>query len=129
MTRMPIRLGLTALVYYMASSYLPAVAEDAPPAPVAAPQVYKIIAENDQFRVIEATWQPGQEDNFHSHPGDRVALYQMDCKLRATMPDGTSREASPKGGTARISKVKPVSSHKVKNIGDKACVIRIVELK
>ncbi len=56
-------------------------AECAPTAPEASPDIYTILAENDQFRVIEAIWQPVQEDNFHSHPADRVSLYQTNCKL------------------------------------------------
>jgi len=110
-------------------SAAPTLAGDAPAAPVASPEVYKIIAENKQFRVIEATWQPGQEDKFHSQPADRVSLFQTDCKLRVTKPDGTHRDAKPKAGRAAIRTGSPVSSHKAKNIGDKVCVIRFVELK
>ncbi len=100
-----------------------------PPAHVASPDVYKVLAENDQFRVIEATWQPGQEDNYHSHPADRVSLYQTDCTLRLTNIDGSTRIGKPKAGTAKARTGKPVKSHKAKNIGDQVCVIRIVELK
>lgn len=103
--------------------------ENAPPAHVASPGVYKILAENDQFRVIEATWQPGQEDNFHSHPADRVSLYQTDCKLRLTNSDGSSRIGEPKAGTAKARTGKPVKSHQAKNLGGQVCIIRIVELK
>ena len=104
-------------------------AEEAPPASEASPDVYKVLAENDQWRVIEATWQPGQEDNFHSHPGDRVSLYMTDCKLRLTKPDGTFRDASPKAGNAKARTGEPEKAHKAKNIGEKVCVIQIVELK
>lgn len=103
--------------------------DTAPPAHVASPDVYKVLAENDQFRVIEAIWQPGQEDNFHSHPADRVSLYQTNCKLRLTNIDGSTRVGKPKAGTAKARTGKPVKSHKAKNIGDLICVIRIVELK
>ena len=107
----------------------PSMAQEAPPATEVSPEVYKILAENDQWRVIEATWQPGQEDQFHSHPGDRVSLYVTDCHLRLTKPDGTSRDAKPKAGGAKARTGKPVKAHKAKNIGDATCVIRIVELK
>lgn len=103
--------------------------ENAPTAPEASPEVYKVLAENDQFRVIEAIWQPGQEDNFHSHPADRVSLYQTNCKLQLTNSDGSSRIGKPKAGTAKARTGKPVKSHKAKNLGDQVCVIRIVELK
>jgi len=103
--------------------------DTAPPAHEASPDVYRILAENDQFRVLEATWQPGQEDDYHSHPADRVSLYQTDCILRLTNIDGSSRIGKPKAGTAKARTGKPVKSHKAKNIGDQVCVIRIVELK
>ena len=121
--------GVAALTCSALMSTQPSLAEDAPTAPEASPEVYKILAENDQWRVIEATWIPGQEDNLHSHPGDRVSLFQMDCKLRLTKPDGTYRDAKPKAGKAVVRTGKPVKSHKAKNMGDNVCVVRIVELK
>ena len=73
-------------------------AKNEPPGPEVSPEVYKIRAENDQWRAMEATWQPGQEDNFHYHPGDRVSIFQTDCKLRLTKPDGTYKDVNPKAG-------------------------------
>lgn len=35
---------------------------------VASPDVYKVIAESNNTRVILATWKPGQRDAWHSHP-------------------------------------------------------------
>ena len=107
----------------------PSFAENAPPAPEVSPDVYKIRAENDQWRVMEATWQPGQEDIFHYHPGDRVSIFQTDCNLRLTKPDGTYKDVNPKAGKAKARTGLPVASHKAKNIGDKVCTIIIVELK
>lgn len=104
-------------------------AEVSPSGPTASPGVYKLLTENDQWHVIEGTWQPGQEDNFHSHSGDRVSLYITDCELRLTKPDGTYRDASPKAGSAKARTGKSVTAHKVRNTGDKVCVIKIVELK
>jgi hypothetical protein len=121
--------GFAALTCSVLVSTQPSLAENAPIAPQVSPDVYKIIAENDQFRVLEATWQPGQEDNFHSHPADRVSLIQTNCKLRLTKPDGTYRDAKPIAGKVRVRTGKPVASHKAKNMGDNVCVIRIVELK
>lgn len=107
----------------------PAMAEEVPSAPEASPEVYKIIAENDQFRVIEATWKPGQQDKFHSHPADRVSLFETNCMLRLTNPDNTYRDAKPKAGKAVARTGKPVASHYAKNMGDSICILRIVELK
>ncbi len=106
----------------------PVMAESAPSASEASPDVYKVLAENDQMRVIEATWEAGQKDNVHSHPGDRASIYLTDCKLRLSKPDGTYKDAAPKAGTAKVRKDKPVASHSVENTGSEACKILIVEL-
>ena len=122
-------MSAAALIYATVLDVRPALAGDAPVASKASPDVYKVIAENNQFRVLEATWKPGQKDNFHSHPPDRVSLIHTNCKLRFTKPDGTYRDGSPKAGKAIARTGKPVGSHSAQNIGDKICVIRIVELK
>lgn len=102
---------------------------DAPIANVASPKVYKLIAENAQWRVLEGTWQPGQEDHFHSHPGDRVSIFPMNCDLRLINPDGSYKDVHPKAGRAKVRTGKPVKAHKAKNIGKKVCRLMIVELK
>ena len=105
------------------------LAGNAPIASEASPQVYKVIAENDEWRVLEGTWQPGQEDKFHSHTADRVSIFPMDCDLRLTKPDGTFKDVHPKAGKAKVRTGKPMPSHKAKNIGNKPCTLMIVELK
>lgn len=122
-------IGTAILTCSLISGTIPAIAGGAPTAPEASPNVYKILSENDQWRVIEATWAPGQEDNFHSHSADRVSLFKTDCKLRLTKADGTFKDVSPKAGKAKARTGMPVKSHKAKNIGKKKCVINIVELK
>lgn len=107
----------------------PVLAEDAPPSNVASPDVYKILAETEQWRVVRATWQPGQEDTFHMHEADRVSVFETDCELEFTMPDGKTRIGKPKGGKVNARTGKPVAAHKAKNVGDKVCSIVIVELK
>ncbi len=121
--------GLVALASTAFLTTLPALAEDTPSGPEASPEVYKVLAENDQMVVIEATWKPGQKDEMHSHLGDRASIYLTDCTLRLTNPDGTYRDASPKGGTARVRSGKPVAAHTAHNTGDQECKIIIVELK
>ena len=129
MNQQKYQFGAAILMFSMTFGTLSIAAEVAPPGSEASPDVYKVLAENDQWRVLEATWQPGQEDNMHSHPGDRVSLYITDCSLRLTKPDGTFRDATPKAGTAKARTGKPVAAHRVKNTGDEVCVIKIVELK
>jgi len=117
------------IVASMVSLATNALAGDAPVASQASPGVYKTVAENAQWRVLEGTWQPGQEDNYHSHTADRVSLFSMDCDLRLTKPDGTFKDVHPKAGKAKVRTGEPVSSHKAKNIGNKPCSLLIVELK
>lgn len=106
-----------------------ALAEDAPQGPKISPEVYKVIAENDQMVVVEATWKPGQKDKQHSHYGDRASIFLTDCKLRFFSPDGKQRDSNPKAGKARVRSGEPVSSHSAQNIGDKVCKILLVEIK
>lgn len=93
---------------------------------VASPDVYKVIAENDQYRVIAVTWQPGQRDVWHSHPA--AAVYNLtDCKMRNHSPDGKSREGESKAGAARVNP--PVLSHSLENIGPTECKLIMFEPK
>ena len=125
----PLSISKQALALCLAVNISAVFAESAPTGPEASPGVYKVLAESDQWLVIEGTWQPGQEDSHHSHAADRVSLYMTDCQLRLTNPDGTFRDANPKAGTAKVRTGKPVASHSVKNTGDDVCIIKIVELK
>jgi ketosteroid isomerase-like protein len=98
----------------------------APPSYVAAPAVYKLIGENDQFRVIKGKWAPGQRDAWHSHlPLTAYAL--TDCSTRMYTPDGKTTEIQMKAGSAGLLPVIP--SHSAENIGTTACEILIVERK
>src|SRR4051794_40606952 len=56
-------LGCTGLIgAVLTLTPLAASAQNAPLSYVANPGVYKVLAENDQFRVVLATWKPGQRD-------------------------------------------------------------------
>ena len=110
------------LVYGTAS----AGPDDMPLSFQASPDVYQVMVDNDEMRVVLATWQPGQKDKDHSHP--MIAVYTIkDCQLRVTTPDGKSRDVSNKAGLARINQ--PVKSHSVENIGKTECQQVLVELK
>jgi hypothetical protein len=99
-------------------------AEDAPRANVASPDIYKVIAENGKTRVLLATWQPGQRDNWHSHPA--TAVYRLtDCNSRVYTPDGKVTENSSKAGSAVLQA--PIPSHSFENRGTAECRSVIVE--
>lgn len=94
---------------------------------VASPDVYKVIAENEQYRVIEATWKPRQRDTWHSH-GSVVAAYSLTgCTSRLHTPDGKSIDNNTKAGQARIRPVAP--SHSFENVGKTECKSILFEPK
>lgn len=107
--------------------YHSAYADEPAPSQIASPEVYKVIAEDDKFLVIEATWKPGQKDRWHSHPTTNIQYHVTDCTMRLYTPDGKSRDAIPKAGTSRIAS--RVESHYAENVGNTECKIVFVEPK
>jgi hypothetical protein len=65
-----------------------AFAQNAPPTFQADPNVYKVIFEDQNFRVIAATWVAGATDKPHSHPVPSIAYELTDCTLEITSADG-----------------------------------------
>lgn len=104
-----------------------AAADDTPLSHVASPGNYKVLAEDKLFRVVLATWQPGQRDVFHSHPAN--AVYRLnDCKNRVYGPDGKpGPEREIKAGSAVLQE--PITSHSIENTGTTVCQSIIVERK
>lgn len=90
----------------------------------ASPEVYKVIAENPSYRVIEVTWKPGQRDQLHSHPASAV-YYLTDCALRGHLADGSMREGKPRAGTAVVQA--EIAGHWVENIGTSDCRLVMFE--
>jgi hypothetical protein len=101
-----------------------ASADDAPRSYIASPDVYKVIADNGKTKVILATWQPGQRDNWHSHPP--TGVYRLTgCESRVHTPDGQFRDSSNPAGSAVVQAAIP--SHSFENRGNTECRIIIVE--
>jgi quercetin dioxygenase-like cupin family protein len=99
-------------------------AQQAPRSFVASPDVYKVIAQNDQYKVIAVTWQPGQKDVLHSHPASAV-YYLTDCSVRVHAADGSSRDFQPRVGFAVVQT--PIQAHVLENIGTSECRIVMFE--
>ena len=117
---------LCALYLVIAYGTAFAGTDDAPLSFQANPDVYKVLAENDEMRVVLAIWPAGYKDKPHSHP--KAAAYTFnDCHARITTPDGKSREVINKAGTARINPAVP--SHTFQNIGETECRELKFELK
>jgi hypothetical protein len=87
-----VRTATTMLLCLSAVAFIspfPAVAQEAPPAHKAAPGVYKVVFEDERFRVVAATWLSGQTDTAHSHYLPSVVYALNDCTLLLRSPDGT----------------------------------------
>jgi len=105
----------------------PAWAQATPRSFAASPDVYKVIAENEQYRVIAANWKPGQRDNWHSH-GAPVAVYFLtDCTARIHTPDGKFNDVNPKASGASVRAQAP--SHSFENVGKADCRMILFEPK
>jgi len=98
----------------------------APPGFVVSPEVYKVIAESDKYRVIEVVWKPGQRDKVHSHP-DAATYYLTDCRLRNYSASGTPQDGARLAGRAGVQE--PIAAHSMENIGTTDCRMIMFEPK
>ncbi len=121
------RLGMFLIVTGGLAAPLPGLAEDVAPSYKAAPDIYQLISENENFRVILATWKPGQRDVWHSHAGPAASYRLTDCKNRAHTPDGKTQEREGKRGSVAYNPA--IASHSLENIGTSDCQVLIVERK
>ena len=93
----------------------------------ASPDVYQLLEENDHFRVMLATWKPGQSDEWHTHHGDLVNYALTDCELKGQGADGQFGAFERRKGESGFNAKGSV--HKVGNVGDSICTLLIVERK
>jgi hypothetical protein len=104
-----------------------APAQPLPRSHLASPEVYAVIAENDQYLVIAATWKPGQKDKPHAHATSAVYVL-TDCSLRYYSADGkVLAEGHPVAGRAVVQN--PIAGHIVENIGNSDCKLIMFEPK
>jgi hypothetical protein len=104
-----------------------AVAQTAPPTYEADLSVYKIIFEDQNLRVIAATWQAGQGDKPHSHSVGSLGYALTDCALKITSADGKVADINPKAGQANMVPMTP--SHTATNVGPGECRVILIERK
>jgi quercetin dioxygenase-like cupin family protein len=89
------------------------------------PNLYKVVLENDQVRVLEYRVKPGDKEPMHSHPAAVVYVF-TDGKAKATTPDGKSQIIENKAGETIWSE--PVT-HAWEYLGPENGRVLIVELK
>jgi hypothetical protein len=125
-------LALSALAFFSMMPFLSmmpsaAMAQNSPPSYQADPDVYKVIFEDQNFRVIASTRKKGVHDKPHSHPLPSVVYLLNDCVTKQNAPDGKTSETVRKAGTA--SAVPVTSSHSAENTGPADCQSLFVERK
>ena len=90
------------------------------------PDVYKVLLENEDVKVTEVTFKPGQGDEMHQH--GVMSIYGIiGGKLQNTSPDGTVREMEVADGF--VGHRNTVTTHQMKNIGDTTVKVILVEHK
>lgn len=115
--------GLSAFILSIGA----AAAQSAPPSYEADPTVYKVIFEDQNFRVISATWKKGVTDKQHSHPVAFVTYALDDCKVKVHNVDGTTREIKVKAGEPHTGPI--TASHAAENVTDADCHGLLIERK
>jgi hypothetical protein len=120
------RIALGTMVLMLLASTV-AIAQNAPPTYQADPSVYKVIFEDQNFRVIAATWKAGATDKPHSHPVPSVVYSVTDCAFKLTSADGKTVNLNPKAGTVTAAPI--TASHTATNTGPTDCQAVFVERK
>ena len=90
-----------------------------------APDIYKVILENDRVRVLESRMRPGDKTAMHGHP-PAVGCAITGGKFKFTGPDGQTMEIGLNSGDAVYM---DAVEHTTENVGTTEGVILIVELK
>ena len=90
-----------------------------------APDVYKVVLENERVRVLDTRTTPGGTSAMHNHP-DMVGYAISDCTWDLTSPDGeTVRVEIKEGDTFFLDAV----DHSAKDVGTTGSHAILIELK
>lgn len=90
-----------------------------------APNMYKLLFENERVRVMEVTFKPGEKIAEHSHPDHFVTVLEPG-KLKISKPNATPNEMELK-----IDQVIwiPAETHWAENTGTSMVKLLVTELK
>lgn len=89
------------------------------------PDSVKILIDNDRVRVLEIRHKPGAKEPMHSHPA-YVVVFLSGTRLKATTPDGKTREGDRKAGEVLWSEA---TTHALENVGTTDQHVIVIELK
>jgi quercetin dioxygenase-like cupin family protein len=90
-----------------------------------APEIYKVVGENERVRVMHLTVGPGATIPMHSHP-QHVAITLTAGALELTTPDGKTQTVETKAEQALLL---PAGGHATRNTTKSAMEIIVVEMK
>jgi hypothetical protein len=108
-------LSTIALLYVPSA----AMAQNAAPTFQGDPDVYKVIFEDQNYRVIAATRKKGVHDKAHGHPVPSIVYFVTDCSNKQYGADGKTTENTAKAGSANA--VPAIPSHSAENTGAADC--------
>jgi quercetin dioxygenase-like cupin family protein len=91
----------------------------------AAPDVYKVVLENDRVRVLEVRLKPGAKVPLHSHPL-HVIYPVADARAKFSSSDGKSQVVEMKAGHALWG---GAETHASENVGTTEAHVLVLELK
>ena len=117
-------LALLSVATPMALSCANATAQTVEPTFLAAPDVYKVLFEDANFRVVEATRKGGVRDKAHSHPLPSV-VYNLTDRSATQVYDAagkpTPRPSDATGKVGSVSAVPVIVAHSAENTGTTDC--------
>lgn len=124
--RTMLALGTMALLSLASSA---AIAQNAPPSYEGDPDVYKVIFEDQNFRVVDAIRKKGVHDKLHSHPLPSVVYHVTDCTTILYGPDGKPTPSPTNGKAGTAFAVPVIPAHSAENTGPTDCHQIFVERK
>ena len=90
------------------------------------PEIYQTVFENNNIRILDAQWWPGQKDEEHSHP--RRTIYALtNFNLTYHLADGSTKEI--KGMERSIMQHEQIEALSIENSGSAYTRLLIVEIK
>lgn len=113
---------LLATSLVLSAYVVPGMAQDAIKADA---KHYKVEFENDQVRVLRATYAAKEKSSMHEHPGT-VAVFITDGDMKMTGADGKASEVKVKAGSVQWN---GGTKHMPENVGDKPFEVILVEVK
>jgi quercetin dioxygenase-like cupin family protein len=101
------------------------MAEEYKDAVAVAPEVYRVLFENDKVRVLDVTVAPGAGTDMHSHPEYLVYTFTQ-LEMKFTEPDGKSENVSI---PANVLSPLQAGPHVAENVGTNEAHALMIELK